>query len=141
MAARTDLLTPHPEKVTTVPGQEYGKRTAQEQSQRILPLGPGPAPAPAPTGGPVTPQPAPPPPAARVPGDRGDWTRPTERPNEPLTTGLPTGPGPGPEGLTGFAAAGYQQAQSAHGTVKSMLQRMAANPVASDVVRTLAANT
>lgn len=28
-----------------------------------------------------------------------DFTRPTERPDEPVTAGLPTGPGPGPEAL------------------------------------------
>ena len=31
-----------------------------------------------------------------VPGERGPLTRPTERPNEPITAGLSTGPGPGP---------------------------------------------
>ncbi len=31
-----------------------------------------------------------------MPGARGPLTRPTERPNEPITAGLSTGPGPGP---------------------------------------------
>ncbi len=34
-----------------------------------------------------------------MPGARGPLTRPTERPNEPITAGLSTGPGPGPSGL------------------------------------------
>lgn len=144
---RTDLLVPKPEAVTTAPNQAYGNRTAQEQSQRILPLGgPGlaaPAAQPSnpvsggagPTGG--SPQPVP----VRTPGDRGDWRRPTERPGEPLTTGLSSGPGPGPEGLTGFAAVGNAQATNANGSTAQMLKAMANNPNASDIVKTLAANS
>lgn len=39
-----------------------------------------------------------------VPGAGGAFTRPTERPNEPLTAGMPTGPGPGPEVLPSHAS-------------------------------------
>ena len=142
---RTDLLVPKPEAVTTVPDQEYGKRTAQEQSQRILPLGgPGLAAGANQSSPPVSGQTGPvglPAGPSRTPGDRGDWRRPTERPGEPLTTGLATGPGPGPEGLTGFAALGHVQATNANGSTAQMLKSMANNPNASDVVRTLAANS
>ena len=34
--------------------------------------------------------------AVPMPGQRGSMMRPTERPNEPVTAGLSTGPGPGP---------------------------------------------
>jgi hypothetical protein len=145
---RTDLLVPKPEAVTTAPDQEYGKRTSQEQSQRILPLGgpgltaggggSGPSVS-GPNGNPGLSAGAAQP--VRLPGDRGDWRRPTERPNEPLTTGLSTGPGPGPEGLTGFAALGHAQATNANGSTAQLLKQMANSPNASDVVRTLAANT
>lgn len=36
------------------------------------------------------------------PEDIPNLTDPTSRPNEPLTSGLPGGPGPGPEALTNF---------------------------------------
>lgn len=144
---RTDLLVPKPEAVTTAPDQEYGKRTAQEQSQRILPLGSASASVggnqpsagvSGPTGAAgLPPQQQVP---SRSPGDRGDWRRPTERPGEPLTTGLPSGPGPGPEGLTGFAALGHAQATNSNGSTAQMLAMMANNPNASDIVKTLAAN-
>jgi hypothetical protein len=34
-----------------------------------------------------------------VPGAAGAFTRPTDRPNEPITAGMPMGAGPGPEGM------------------------------------------
>lgn len=47
-----------------------------------------------PTGQPSAPQP----PAAQ-PGGLGQLTAPTDRPGEPVTAGLASGPGPGPEAL------------------------------------------
>lgn len=72
---RTDL---NAQPVRTASGQEYGERTRQEQAQQAVPL---PAAAPVPPAQPLL--------------------RPTERPNEPVTSGLPLGPGPGPEVLGG----------------------------------------
>lgn len=78
---RTDMTQP----VRVATGQTYGRAGEQADAQRALPL-PAPAPPPAPpaqgtvTAGPLTP-----------------LNAPTQRPNEPLTAGLPTGPGPGPE--------------------------------------------
>lgn len=94
-ANRTDLNTALP--VTTAPGQPYGSRVAQERAQEALPMAPAPRPAMAPgnpRGGDLQ-RPGP------LPGELGDFLRPTERPNEPLTAGLATGPGPGPEVLAG----------------------------------------
>lgn len=75
--------------VQVAAGQAYGERQAQEQAQRAVPL---------PAAPPVQVSPPSPAPAA-LPGSFGDFARPTERPNEPLTAGLPVGPGPGPEAM------------------------------------------
>lgn len=68
---RTDLNEDR-QPVRVASGQPYGQRQAQEAAQRAVPL------------------PAAPPVA---------FDRPTEYPTEPLTAGLPVGPGPGPEAL------------------------------------------
>ena len=78
--------------VTTAKGQAYGVAAAQAASQRVVPLAAAPAP-PAPTA---------PPSAAGAGGalpPPPDLYRPTERPGEPVTHGLPTGAGAGPEAL------------------------------------------
>lgn len=60
--------------VTAAPSQEYGSRVAQERAQAVVPL-------------PATPP---------VP-----LMAPSQRAQEPVTAGLPMGPGPGPEVLPG----------------------------------------
>lgn len=91
---RQDLTAaPRPLPISTVPGQTYGAATEQRAAQQAVPMASGPltAPpvaAPAPTGAPPMP-----------PGEFGAFDRPSERPSEPVTTGLPTGPGAGPEVL------------------------------------------
>lgn len=92
---RTDLHQP----IRVAPNQEYGQAQALENAQRVVPLpnqpvpaAQPPAPPPAPTGAMGGPPGLPPP-------DLGPLSRPTERPGEPVTAGLPTGPGPGPEVL------------------------------------------
>jgi hypothetical protein len=131
----------------TQPGQQYGKRTAQAQSQSILPVS---AP-PQPTGalpGPTTPS-TPAGGASGAPTPQGlpqaftqvtPLTAPTQRPQVPVTNGLPTGPGPGPEVLRGFAGMAHQQLQGSLGTAKSILSELASQPGASSVVQQLAAN-
>lgn len=86
---RSDLNKPVP--VQAAPNQPYGQAGAQIASQQVVPVAPPPAP---PAGGP--PQQAAPPPQ---PGNPGDFGRPTDMPNQPITHGLPTGPGAGPEAL------------------------------------------
>lgn len=74
----------------TAPSKQYGSRAAQERSIDALPPGPPPS----------TPVPPGSPPAG--PGGGGGllpFNRPTDRPGEPLTHGLSTGPGMGPEVL------------------------------------------
>lgn len=94
---RRDLRT---QKPTASPGQEYGKATEQIAAQQAVPLA-GVAPA-------AAPQPAPGPLAAadqmQMP-QFGAFDRPTERPDEPLTTGAPVGPGAGPEVIPGLGPA------------------------------------
>lgn len=82
--------------VTVASGGAYGTRAASEELQRAVPLA---APSPGPTSSaPVTPPPVDPTQAALEfqPSQRPPLNAPTERPNEPLTAGLPVGPGPGP---------------------------------------------
>jgi len=55
-------------------GQTYGTRAMQEQAQDVVPTGP--------------------PPTDVVP-----LGAPSQRPNEPITAGLPMGAGPGPEAI------------------------------------------
>lgn len=68
---RSDLQGAQP--VTAATGQAYGQAGAQRAAQQAIPL-PG-------------------------PGELGPFDRPTERPQEPVTAGLPVGAGPGPEAL------------------------------------------
>lgn len=92
---RTDLNIVKPLPVTTGPSPVYGDAANLARAQQAVPMAPPPSAA-VPTlaggGGPsAAPAPAGPPPA--------DLHAPTQRPNEPVTTGLPVGPGPGPEVL------------------------------------------
>ena len=87
---RTDMNT-NRMPVQSAPSAQYGERAKLDASQQAVPMGSAPEAAP-PTG------PAPP-----VPGASGDFRRPTERPDEPFTTGLPMGPGAGPEALGAMA--------------------------------------
>lgn len=61
------------------------------------------------------------------PGALGAFDRPTERPNEPISHGLPIGPGGGPEVLSNPAG---QPAMT-------LLQQLANQPYASDDLRQL----
>jgi hypothetical protein len=80
--------------VSAPTGLPYGDRAKLVQAQRAVPMGtPG-----SPPPGAGTP-PSQPPAAGPAPGSL-PFTGPTERPNEPVTAGLPIGPGAGPESLT-----------------------------------------
>lgn len=82
---RTDLRNPA-QKVAKMAatGQAYGEAGKQLAAQSAVPMG-------------GSPMEAAPPPA--MPGQAGGLDRMTERPNEPLTAGMPFGAGPGPEAL------------------------------------------
>lgn len=85
---RTDLNKPV--AVQAAPNQPYGQAKAQTDAQHIAPVAP-----------PAGPPPAqgPPPAPLPQPGQGGDFTRPTDMPDQPITHGLPSGPGAGPEAL------------------------------------------
>ena len=138
---RTDL---NATKVT-VPGQDYGKQTAQaqamtavpmaHQAQQIAQLQQGAAKAPTPQAAPMgMPQSASP--QANQPTGMPPLTPPgapllfdhPEDNGQHLTAGLPTGPGPGPE------SAGMSADQS----VAAMLSKLAQGPYATPAIRSLA---
>lgn len=102
---RTDLNRERSLPVRTAPGQTYGAAQAQAEAQRAVPMAPQPSPVPgaAPPPGPgATPPPLPsgaPAQAPIAPGAFGPIDRPTERPHEPVTAGIASGAGPGPEVL------------------------------------------
>lgn len=83
---RTDLNQDR-QPVQVAAGQPYGARQEQVAAQKAVPL-------------PAAP-PVQVPPPSPAPGSFGPFTRPTERPDEPLTAGLPMGAGPGPEAVVG----------------------------------------
>lgn len=81
--------------MSSVPGQDYGQKTADMNSQRQAPMGaqaPVPTPQAQPSGGGGAPATAP-------SYQGGDFSAPTSNPSEPVTSGAPAGPGPGPEAL------------------------------------------
>lgn len=84
LSKRTDT---GPSKPTLPTGQPYGSRQNLEQFQQSGPMATS-QPLPGPTAGGGTP-PTQPPPAATL-----DPFAPTQRPNEPITAGIPHGPGP-----------------------------------------------
>jgi len=71
-------------------------------------------------------------------GSNGPLTRPTERPNEPVTHGLPVGPGAGPEALQGVGAAARENAVE-QGTLSHLLTSLASVPNATSAIKDLAA--
>lgn len=78
---RTDLRNPMSKAKFT--GQGYGQATQQAQSQAAVPAGPSPTDMVKPAG--------------PVPGQVADLTGVSQRPNEPISAGMPFGAGPGPE--------------------------------------------
>lgn len=98
-AARTDL-----QAVKVAPSKQYGQAAAQAAAQRAVPLAGATSPGPMPTGGaPAAGAPAPRPMPGVMPGAVTPLDAPTQRPSEPLTAGMPMGPGAGPEALGALA--------------------------------------
>jgi hypothetical protein len=90
---RTDLNLP----ISTVPGQEYGVASQEQLAQRAIPMAQQETPQ-IQTQAPQTPDQSQQAPTVRPlprPGSM-PYISPTLRPNEPVTAGLPFGPGPGP---------------------------------------------
>lgn len=79
----------HQQNVAT--NQPYGVATQQQNQLKAVPLpSTPPVPSPAPTPSTAT---------GPLPGTLGNLHDPSTRPQEPITAGLPTGAGPGPEAL------------------------------------------
>lgn len=78
---RTDLRNPMSKAKFT--GQGYGKATQQANAQAAVPTGPPPTDMIQPV--------------APVPGQVTDLTGVSQRPDEPISAGMPFGAGPGPE--------------------------------------------
>jgi hypothetical protein len=82
---RSDLRNPAKKMAAkAAPGQTYGEAGKQVAAQRAVPMAAPPTDV-APVATPQQPRVA--------PGSMGPLSRPTERPNEPLTAGAPFGPG------------------------------------------------
>ena len=128
---RSDLRAALPLNAPT--GLPYGDRQKLIQAQRAVPMAPAPtaAPAPGPSAAPAPPAGGPGPIPAPAPG-QNPLLGPTKRPNEPVTAGLPSGPGPGPEALGPLA----QPTQGS--SVSSLLTSLASSPNATPEVRQLA---
>lgn len=98
LAKRTD--TGPKQAISTAPDQSYGDAKQQAMDQRTAPMqGSSPLP--------PTPQPQAAPqgqsdqaPSAPPFQSAGEFDRPSERPNEPVTHGVPIGPGAGTEALS-----------------------------------------
>lgn len=94
---RSDLSgAPQISRPTVATGQPYGQASAQQAALRQVPLAGNP---PAQSGASPSMAGQSTGPPAVLPGQLGPLHGATQRPNEPLTAGLPTGPGPGPEAL------------------------------------------
>ena len=81
---RSDLRNSAKLPAKAATGQTYGEAGKQMQAQRAVPMAAPPTDV-APTATPQQPRVA--------PGSMGPLSRPTERPNEPVTAGAPFGPG------------------------------------------------
>jgi hypothetical protein len=86
------------QSISAVPDQGYGDMTQQMNDQRTAPMGGKPS-------LPNVPATPPPPPGHQMPAySGGDFGAPTSRPNEPVTAGVPIGPGPGPSAMPNVGA-------------------------------------
>jgi len=96
---RSDLPSALPASV--VPSKSYGQRAEELAMQKQVPMANAPLPqgAPAATGGPPAAAPGAGAQPPLAPGELPPLDGPTNRPAEPLTHGLPSGPGGGPEVL------------------------------------------
>jgi hypothetical protein len=138
---RSDLNAPGGGKLdlSAAPNQPYGQAGQQMNAQRAVPMGtPSVAPAAPPAAsGPTVPSPGAPlaqPPM--TPDQVPSLSAPTARPNEPVTTGLPTGPGAGPEAVPMGPQAPPTNTPS---TGRDFLAGLAAQPGAPMAIRNLAA--
>lgn len=122
--------------LSAAPNQPYGQAGQQLNSQRAVPMGtPAVAPPPPQPGPPGTaPGPQGPPPV--TPDQVTALHAPTQRPDEPVTAGLATGPGAGPDAVSMGPLP--TAPQNTPRTGRDMLASLAATPGAPTAVRALA---
>ena len=120
-----------PEPIATVPGQGYGEAASQRVAQQAIPLAPQATAAAPPSQPSATPQPQGQ--QGPYPGELVGLDAPTQRPNEPVTAGLPNSPGPGPEANIGVGSAGM-----VHQNVSNLLNALSQVPGASPDIAKLA---
>lgn len=143
---RNDLASAEPVAVKTAPNQQYGQQTAQVAAQKEVPIAAPPGPAlpapvttpsasPAPGGAPPTAAGGVLHPTSAEPGELS-WTGPSQRPQEPITAGMPQGPGPGTDVLTGIGAIANRRAPQ--DTATTLLATLAMQPTAGSQLRDLA---
>ena len=114
---RTDLNTAVPKQSVGSEGREFGARKQDMDAQEQIPLRP------------------PPGPPARVPGDRGPLNRPTDRPDQPITSGIDLGPGRGPEALRlGNEAVARRKKQQQYQRIHDLAQRTG-DPFLNNILR------
>ena len=105
---RTDIHQPLPVSAPT--GLPYGARGELVAAQQAVPMGPGPT-----AGGPPSA------PGGEAPAQSVlPLGAPTQRPDEPVTAGLPIGPGPGPEALTQSAPRANDPLTAAVGVLNAL---------------------
>lgn len=123
----------------SAPDQAYGKRTAQEQSQKILPIQtPGIAAPSASTAIPAaTPNTMEGMGAGPTGADQGGLGAPTASP-APATQGLPQGPGAGPEIAGPLMKQHLAMQASEQGTLQTLLTHLSSQPGASSITKALA---
>jgi hypothetical protein len=143
---RSDLRSPGN---TTVGGQEYGQRAAQQAAQQAVPITPPPNAANAvprvpaggqpPPAGPGAPQPGTPlAPGGPGPGELTDLFAPTERPGEPVTTGVDIGPGAGREALNSLPIGMVANNLGNGDSAAALLANLARRPDAGATIQNLA---
>ena len=123
-ANRTDLNNRGPQPITIAPGQAYGEAKMQEDAQRAVPMSAIQIPQASPTPNPPTVQNLPKP--GTIPFDH-----PTERPDEPVTSGISAGAGPGPEALG-------TSPNAQHSSLQAILEAATRQPGVTPQVRALA---
>lgn len=123
------------QKIQVGPSAEYGQGEQLRRAQQAVPVAaappvPNPQSATAGTPGGV---------GRPRAGQLGDFTRPTDRPGEPLTTGIAGGPGAGPEALAGTNRPDpeLEQLRSYLPTLELLASQPNASPTARVFVRRL----